>query len=74
MNYLDLISSAIIILAIFLIPKSKKWWLLYALGCLCWIVLCFTKGLYFGIAMNTIALIIGLRNARKTKANEDGYC
>jgi len=64
MNYFDLISSIIVILALYLIPKNRKYWALYALGCFLWVLLHFTKGLYFGMIMNIIAMFIGLKNLR----------
>lgn len=61
-NWLDFFSSGIVLLALWLIPKNKRWWLLYALGCFLWIILHYTKALYFGMVMNSIAFIIGLSN------------
>ena len=66
-NFLDLFGSFMILLGLFCIPKHRNWWLVYAFGCLCWIILCFTKQLYFGIIMNSIAMLISIKNYRKLK-------
>jgi len=65
MNYFDLISSTIVLSALCLIPKHKRWWLLYSVGCFLWVILHFTKGLYFGMIMNSVAMFIGLMNWKK---------
>ena len=62
MNYFDLTSTLIVLLALYLIPRNRKYWILYSFGCFLWIILHFTKQLYFGMFMNLVALIIGIKN------------
>ena len=61
-NWLDLIGSTFLLLALILIPLHCYWWLLYSLACFIWIIIHFTKKLYFGMVMNIVATVIGLIN------------
>jgi len=61
-NYLDFIGACIILLALYLIPKYNLAWLLYSFGCLVYGVLLCKKKLYFGVLMNSVAIIIGITN------------
>ena len=61
-NWLDCIGSTSLIISLFLIPLHRLWWLLYATACFIWIIIHFTKKLYFGMIMNLIAMTIGIIN------------
>ena len=65
MNYFDLFCTTIILLSLYLLPKHKNFWLLYGFGCFCWMILMFTKQLYFGMIMNVIAVCISIKNWKK---------
>ena len=61
-NYFDLASTFVILLSLFLIPKHRKYWLLYAFGCLMWSILMLSKELYGGMFMNLVAIAIAVKN------------
>ena len=61
-NWLDIISTIVVLLALFLINKHYKWWILYCLGCLLWAILKFQAQYYGGIVMELTALVLGIRN------------
>jgi hypothetical protein len=61
-NKFDLIGATIVLASLVLIPQHRNWWLLYAFGCFLWTIIHYTKQLYFGMIMNTVAMIIGIVN------------
>ncbi|KKL83012.1 hypothetical protein LCGC14_1979050 [marine sediment metagenome] len=64
-NYLDLIGACVILLALYLIPRYNIAWLLHSIGCICYAILFYQRKLYFGVLLNTIAIIIGITNSIK---------
>ncbi len=64
-NKFDLIGALVVLISLTLIPYNSYWWLVYALGCFLWIIIHYTKQLYFGMIMNTVAMIIGIINFLK---------
>ena len=58
----DIISALIVLLALFLIPYGKIYWLLYSLGCCFYMIVMYKKKLWGGILLNIVAAIIGIIN------------
>lgn len=61
-NPLDPIATLAVLIGLWLIPKNKKWWSLYAFGCFLWIILNFIVSYYFGMIMNLVAIGIAIKN------------
>lgn len=64
-NIADLSGAIIILISLYLIRQHSGWWLLYAFGCFLWILIHWSKKLYFGMLMNAVAMIIAIRNFLK---------
>lgn len=67
---LDLIFSVIILLSLFMIPKSYKWWLAYALGCFLFIFVRLLALQYGSVILEVVAMNIGIRNYFKLKKEQ----
>ena len=61
-NLLDLTGATVILCSLYLVTIDPIFWLLYSAGCIIWVYLMYNKKLYFGLAMNVIAGIIGVVN------------
>ena len=58
----DVFSCCITLSSLFLIPVNYRFWLLYSLACLCYIIIHYKKGLYGGMIMNIVGMLIGIIN------------
>jgi len=58
----DIFSCCLTLSSLFLIPVNYNFWLLYSLACLCYIIIHKRKGLYGGMIMNIVGMIIGVIN------------
>ncbi len=65
LNPIDLVATIFILSGLFIIPKNKNGWLVYLVGCLCWMYLTFIAGYYFGTIMNLVAIVIAVKNYTK---------
>jgi hypothetical protein len=66
---LDFICFTITCVALFLIPKSYKFWLLYSFACLCYLYVRVMSGFVGSAMLEVIAGIVGIFNYFKIKQN-----
>jgi nicotinamide riboside transporter PnuC len=64
---LDMISSTVVILALVLIPKNTKAWLLYSLGCFTYIYINTKMNLHGQAMLNVVAAGIAINNYVKLR-------
>lgn len=58
----DVFCASLILLSLYYIPKHKKWWLVYSVGCVLYIFLMLIKGLWGATILDIVAAIIGIKN------------
>lgn len=59
---LDIIAATLVVLSLFMVPKSYKWWLVYAVSAIFCTVVYFSKGLPGMTIMALVLLCVGLKN------------
>jgi len=62
---LDIISAIAVIIALFSVTKNPKMWLLYATGCVGYIIINFTQGLPGQGVLNILAMGLAVMNYRR---------
>jgi len=67
MKYFDIFCASLTIIALWLIPKNYKWWLLYCLCCLMFLYVRYSAGQVGSIFLELCAFSIGLNNYLKLK-------
>jgi len=64
---LDFICMSITLLALVMIPRSYKWWLLYTFSALCYLYVRIKSGLISSAILEIVASIVGIYNYTKLK-------
>ena len=58
----DILASSLTVISLYLIPKSYKYWLLYMIGCICFIVTCASNRIPGLTIMGILLFIISIKN------------
>jgi len=58
----DIVASIMIVLALWNVPKNRKWWIVYAVGTVFFLVVTVNKGLVGLTMMGCILLCTGIKN------------
>ena len=67
---LDILASILILLGLFNVTRSYKWWLVYTVGSVLFTIVVVSKGLWGLTVMGLITLGIGIKNYLAGRKNE----